>query len=139
MRPGDIILLDGMTLHKANPGTDSTYTRSMLHFSPIWSQESLNGLGIPNLLDPFKKLHNCFLRTGYDEFGQFVDGRIKEIARSLTHIDEELRRTGKKNELLEAEVKLELIQLLMGIYKISQKELSQVTSKSPKKNFMPSP
>ncbi|MEH7012176.1 AraC family transcriptional regulator [Neobacillus niacini] len=135
LQPGDIILLDGMTLHKANPGTDSTYTRSMLHFSPIWLQESLIGLGIPNLLDPFKKLNNCLLRTGYDEFGQFVDGRIKEIASSLTHIDEEMQRTGKKNELLEAEVKLELIQLLMGIYKMSRKELSQVTSKRSEKEL----
>jgi AraC-like DNA-binding protein len=128
LQPGDIILLDGMTLHKANPGTDSTYTRSMLHFSPIWLQESLIGLGIPNLLDPFKKLNNCLLRTGYDESGQFVDGRIKEIANSLASIDEEMQRTGRKNELLEAEVKLELIQLLIGIYKMSQKELSQVSS-----------
>jgi AraC-like DNA-binding protein len=135
LQPGDIILLDGMTLHKANPGTDSTYTRSMLHFSPLWLQESLNGLGIPNLLDPFKKLHNCFLRTGYDEFGQFVDGRIKEIASSLTHMDEEVQRTGKKNQFLEAEIKLELIQLLMGIYKISQKELSQVTGKRSEKEL----
>ncbi|WP_052427372.1 AraC family transcriptional regulator [Neobacillus niacini] len=135
LQPGDIILLDGMTLHKANPGTDSTYTRSMLHFSPKWLQESLIGLGIPNLLDPFKKLNNVLLRTGYDEFGQFVDGRIKEIASSLTHIDEEMQRTGKKNELLEAEVKLELIQLLMGIYKMSQKELSQVTSKRSEKEL----
>ncbi|MEW9053903.1 MAG: AraC family transcriptional regulator [Neobacillus sp.] len=133
LQPGDIILLDGMTLHKANPGTDSTYTRSMLHFSPIWLQESLIGLGIPDLLDPFKKLNNCLLRTGYDESGQFVDGRIKEIANSLVDIDEEMQRTGRKNELLEAEVKLELVQLLIGIYKMSQKELAQVPSNKSEK------
>jgi AraC-like DNA-binding protein len=135
LEPGDIILLDGMTLHKPNPGTGSTYTRSMLHFSPTWLQELLITLGIPNLLDPFKKLNNCLLRTRYDETGQFVDSRIKEIAASLTHIDEELKRTGKKNELFEAEVKLELVQLLIGIYKMSQKELAQVTSKKSEKEL----
>jgi AraC-like DNA-binding protein len=133
LQPGDIILLDGMTLHKANPGTDSTYTRSMLHFSPTYLQESLNALGIPNLLDPFKKLNNYLLRTGYDESGQFVDGRMKEISNSLTHIEDELQRTGKKDEFLTAEVKLELIQLLLGIYKMSQRELSHVSSKKSEK------
>ncbi|MEH7374737.1 AraC family transcriptional regulator [Neobacillus drentensis] len=133
LQPGDIILLDGMTLHKPNPRTGSTYTRSMLHFSPTWLQELLTALGIPNLLDPFKKLNNCLLRTRYDEAGQFVDGRIKEIAASLEQINEEMQRTGKKNELLEAEVKLELVQLLLGIFKMSQKELSQVTSKKTEK------
>ncbi|MDR7238871.1 AraC family transcriptional regulator [Neobacillus drentensis] len=135
LQPGDIILLDGMTLHKPNPGTSSPYTRSMLHFSPTWLQELLNALGIPNLLDPFKKLNNCLLRTGYDENGQFVDGRIKEIAASLEHIVEEAQQTGKKNEFLEAEVKLELVQLLLGIYKMSQKQLSQITSKKSEKEL----
>jgi AraC-like DNA-binding protein len=135
LQPGDIILLDGMTLHKPNPGTSSPYTRSMLHFSPTWLQELLNALGIPNLLDPFKKLNNCLIRTGYDENGQFVDGRIKEIVASLKHIDEEAQQTGKKNEFLEAEVKLELVQLLLGIYKMSQKQLSQVISKKSEKEL----
>jgi AraC-like DNA-binding protein len=135
LQPGDIILLDGMTLHKPNPGTSSPYTRSMLHFSPTWLQELLNALGIPNLLDPFKKLNNCLFRTGYDEIGQFVDGRIKEIAASLERIDEESQQTGKKNEFLKAEVKLELVQLLLGIYKMSQKQLSQITSKKSEKEL----
>ncbi|MBT2653687.1 AraC family transcriptional regulator [Bacillus sp. ISL-18] len=133
LQPGDIILLDGMTLHKPNPGTGSTYTRSMLHFSPTWLRELLGTLGIPNLLDPFKKLNNCLLRTGYDESGQIVDGMMKEIAASLELIDLDFQRTHKKNELLEAELKLELIQLLLRIYKMSQKELSQVTSKKTEK------
>ena len=133
LQPGDIILLDGMTLHKPNPGTGSTYTRSMLHFSPTWLHELLVTLGIPNLLDPFKKLNNCLLRTGYDESGQIVDGMMKEIAASLNLIDLDFQRNDKKNELLEAEVKLELIQLLLRIYKMSQKELSQITSKKSEK------
>ncbi|MEH7130954.1 AraC family transcriptional regulator [Neobacillus drentensis] len=135
LQPGDIILLDGMTLHKPNPGTSSPYTRSILHFSPTWLQELLNALGIPNLLDPFKKLNNCLIRTSYDETGQFVDGRIKEIVASLKQIDEEAQQTGKKNEFLEAEVKLELVQLLLGIYKMSQKQLSQITSKKSEKEL----
>lgn len=135
LQPGDIILLDGMTLHKPNPQVGSTYTRSMLHFSPTWLQEILSVLGLPNLLDPFQKLNNCLLRTGYDESGHFVDGQIKQIAGSLAQLDEEMQRTGRKNELLEAEVKLKLVQLLVRIYKMSQKELAHVTSKKSEKEL----
>ena len=131
--PGDIILLDGMTLHKANPGGESTYTRSMLHFSPTWLSELISTLGIPNLLDPFKKLNNPLLRTHYDENGQYVDGQIKKVSGLLSEIDEEHQRTGKRNELFEAEVKLELIQLLLCVYKMSLQDLAQVTSKKTEK------
>ncbi|MDR7076938.1 AraC-like DNA-binding protein [Neobacillus niacini] len=133
--PGDIILLDGMTLHKANPGGESAYTRSMVHFSPTWISGLISTLGIPNLLDPFKKLNNPLLRTRYDENGQYVDGQIKKISGLLSEIDEELQRTGKKNELLEAEVKLEMIQLLLCIYKMSQQDLAHVTSKKTEKEI----
>lgn len=68
LQPGDITLLDGMTLHKPNP-VESSNTRSMLHFSPTWVTEIISTLGIPYLLDPFKKLNNCLLRTGFDENG----------------------------------------------------------------------
>lgn len=133
--PGDIILLDGMTLHKANPGSESIYTRSIIHFSPTWLSQLISTLGIPNLLDPFKKLNNPLLRTRYDENGQFVDRQIKKISRLLSEIDEELQRTGQKNELLEAEVKLELVQMLIRIYKMSQQDLAQVTSKKTEKEI----
>ncbi|MEH7276558.1 AraC family transcriptional regulator [Neobacillus vireti] len=133
--PGDIILLDGMTLHKANPRSESTYTRSALHFSPTWLSDLISTLGLPNLLDPFKKLNNPLLRTRYDENGQYVDRQMKKISGLLSEIDEELQRTGKKNELLEAEVKLELIQLLLCIYKMSQQDLAQVTNKKTEKEL----
>ncbi|CAM4222569.1 AraC family transcriptional regulator [Paenibacillus alkaliterrae] len=129
LQPGDIILLDGLTLHKPNPRYISTYTRSMLHFSPSWLQELLSVLGLPNLLDPFQNLNNCLLRTGNDESGQFVEGRIERIANLLVQMDEEMQRTGQKSELLEAEVKMELVQLLLGIYKMAQKEFTHVKKK----------
>jgi AraC-like DNA-binding protein len=133
LQPGDIILLDGMTLHKPNPGIGSTYTRSMLHFSPTWLHDLLSALGMTSLLDPFKKLNNCLLRTGYDESGQFVDGRMKRIAGLMADINEDMQKTGKKNNLLEVELKLEFVQLLLKIYKMSQKELAQVTSQKSEK------
>ncbi|MGG1675995.1 AraC family transcriptional regulator [Neobacillus sp. NRS-1170] len=133
LQPGDIILLDGLTLHKPNPRPGSTYTRSMLHFSPTWLDEILSVLGMPYLLDPFQKLNNYLLRTGYDESGQFVDGRIKKIAGLIAEMDEEKQRNHEKNDQLEAEVRLELVQLLLGIYKMSQKDLAQLPGKKAEK------
>lgn len=133
LQPGDIILLDGLTLHKPNPRLVSTYTRSVIHFSPTWLQELLSVLGLPNLLDPFQKLNNFLLRTGYDESGEFVDGKIERIVSLLSYSDKLRQQTGQKNEIVEAEVKIELVQLLLKIYKMSQKDLAQVTSKKTEK------
>ncbi|WML38558.1 AraC family transcriptional regulator [Neobacillus sp. OS1-2] len=133
LEPGDIILLDGMTLHKPNPKIESTYTRSMLHFSPTWMAEIAAVLGIPNLLDPFKKLNNYLLRTGYNESGQYIDQQIKKIVGLLAWMNEEMLQTGTNNRLLEAEVKLELVQLLVKIYKMSQEELAHVSNKKTEK------
>ncbi|OMF18527.1 hypothetical protein BK133_30440 [Paenibacillus sp. FSL H8-0548] len=133
LQPGDIILLDGLTLHKPNPRDVSTYTRSMLHFSPTWLQELMTVLGVPNLLAPFQNLNNCLLRTGNDESGQFVDAQMKKLAILLVQMDDEMQKTGKKSELLEAEVKLELVQLLLGIYKMAQREFMHVKKKMTSK------
>lgn len=133
LEPGDIILLDGKTLHKPNPKIERTYTRSMLHFSPTWLAELVSVLGIPNLLDPFKKLNNCLIRTGYNESGQFVDNKMKKIAGLQAQLHEEMQRTGTVNKLLEVELKLELVQLLLKIYQMSQQELAHVSSKKTEK------
>lgn len=135
LEPGDIILLDGLTLHKPNPSKNTAYTRSMLHFSPDWVKELLPSLGIPNLLDPFRKLNNFLIRTGYNESGQYVDEKMKRIAMMQSQLGEEKQRTGKENEVLKAEVKLELIQLLVKIYKMSQEELAQVSNKKSEKEL----
>lgn len=135
LQPGDIILLDGMTLHKANPQPGNTYIRSMIHFSPIWLQEVLTSLGIPNLLDPFQKLNNCLLRTGYNDFGIFVDKGMKKISNLIAQLEAEMQVKGQKNELIEAEVRLELIQLLIGIYKMNQKEIALYSNKKTEKEM----
>ena len=133
LEPGDIILLDGLTLHKSNTVSPDTYVRSMIHFSPTWLEEMLPMLGIPNLLDPFQKLNNCILRTGFDASGQYVAGKIKWIAKRLEVIDQEFQCTGKINVLLETELKLEFLQLLLYIYKISESEHLRIKQKKTEK------
>ena len=133
LEPGDIILLDGLTLHKSNPLSPDTYVRSMIHFSPAWLESMLPILGIPNLLDPFQKLNNCILRTRFDASGQYVAKKIKWISKQLEVIDQEYRSTGKVNVLFESELKLEFLQLLLYIYKISECEHLRIKQKKTEK------
>lgn len=133
LEPGDIILLDGLTLHKSNPLSPDTYVRSMIHFSPAWVEAMLPMLGMPSLLDPFQKLNNCILRTGFDASGQYVAEKIKWIAKQLWVIDQEFQCTGKINVVLETELRLEFLQLLLYIYKMSECEHLQINQKKTEK------
>ena len=120
LQPGDIILLDRFTLHKTNTVSPDTYVRSTIHFSPAWLGRLFPVLGMPNLLDPFQKLNNCILRTGFDASGKYVAEKIKWLAKQLEIIDQEFQSTGEINSILETELKIEFLQLLVKIYKMSQ-------------------
>ena len=133
LQAGDIILLNGLTLHKSNAVYPDTYTRSMIHFSPTWLKKMLPVLGMPNLLDPFQKLNNCVLRTGFNASGQYVAEKIKWLAKQLEAIDQEFQCTGRINSLLETELKIEFLQLLMKIYKMSEYPHFQVELKKTEK------
>lgn len=133
LQPGDIILLDGLTLHKSNTTSPDAYVRSMVHFSPIWLESMLSVIGMPNLLDPFQKLNNCILRTGFDSSGQYVAEKIKWLEKQLEAIDEEYKCTGKINVLLETELKVEFLQLLIKIYKMSECQQLRVVQKKTEK------
>ena len=135
LEPGDIILLDGLTLHKSNITSPDSYVRSVIHFTPIWLKEMLPLLGIPNLLDPFKKLNNCILRTGFDASGQYVSEKMKWIAKQLEIIDQEFQSTGTINAVLEMELKLEFLHLLLYIYKKSECEHLQIKQKKTEKKL----
>lgn len=133
LQPGDILLLDGLTLHKSNSSSPDTYVRSMVHFSPAWLKKMLPVLGMPNLLDPFRKLNNCILRTGFDASGKYVAEKIRWIAKQLEVIDQEFQSTGQINAILETELKIEFLQLLMKIYKMSKCEQLHVEQKKTEK------
>ena len=135
LEPGDIILLDDVTLHQSTITSPDTYVRSMIQFHPIWLKEMLPMLGIPNLLDLFQNLNNCILRSRSDEKGQYVSAKIKKIAKALEVIQQEFQCTGKINFLLETELKLEFLQLLLYIYKLSECEHVSMKQKKTEKKL----
>lgn len=132
LQPGDILLMDGLTLHKPNPSLETPYIRSVIHFSPAYLQEILHVLGMEALLDPFRKLNNCLLRTGYDKSAKLVEEKMSQIS-SLFAIHH--KQENNQPDILEAEVKLELVQLLVEIYKMSKKDLQMFPAKRPEKEI----
>ncbi|MCM3782818.1 AraC family transcriptional regulator [Neobacillus mesonae] len=56
--PGDLILMHGMTLHRAHPEPGSPYVRSTLHFYPKILEEYIIPERASGLLAPFEKLKN---------------------------------------------------------------------------------
>lgn len=62
LEPGDLILMHGMTLHKAHVDPEADYHRTTLHFDPYYFNEYIQPAFAENLLEPFRKLQNVRLQ-----------------------------------------------------------------------------
>ncbi|MCM3213761.1 AraC family transcriptional regulator [Niallia taxi] len=132
LQPGDILLMDGLTLHKPNPSLNTPYVRSVVHFSPAYLQEILQALGMEILLAPFRKLNNCLLRTNYDCSAKLVEEKMSKIGSLFANND---KPSYCQADIQEAQVKLELVQLLVEIYKMSQNDLQLIPAKRTEKEI----
>lgn len=131
LKPNDIIIMNGMTLHRANPFPTMPYIRSVIEFSAEWIHPILNRLNVPELLNPFNKLNNMMFRCEDKKLLREIEGQIGMIAQlssekpnNLTNINER-----KLNcRLKEAEIAVILIQLLIEIYKLSKFSVTNMSS-----------
>lgn len=121
LQPGDIIIMDGLTAHRANPSKFEMYERSVVHFSPDWMIPVLEELRMPELLSPFKEMSNCLLR-GQDE------GERELILQSIKAMDQLANKdsTFMMKPEIEVELKILLLTILMQIYKLSKRENQQL-------------
>src|SRR5690606_13820518 len=101
LEPGDILLMDGKTLHKPIVSPDEEYIRSTVHFSPQWIETVLRALNAEYLLDVFKKLHHCLIRTNENQ-------QSKKLEELICQLDE-LYRTSSNNQFSDAEVEMKVI------------------------------
>lgn len=80
LKPGDLLLMNGLTLHCPNVEPDSRYVRSILHFDPAWICKGLSETARSILLDPFETLRNhrmTLTGANRDEF----EGMLADIHR----------------------------------------------------------
>lgn len=61
LTPGDLILMHGMTLHKALLEKQDVYKRSVIHFDPLYFEKHIQPSYTSNLLAPFTQLKNIHL------------------------------------------------------------------------------
>ncbi|RLL40709.1 AraC family transcriptional regulator [Oceanobacillus piezotolerans] len=90
LEPGDILIMDGLALHKPNVPPNGNYVRSVVHFPPQWIKGMLKEIGGLYLLDVFEKLHHCLIRTKVSEEAkqlEMVVRRLEEINRISTQED----------------------------------------------------
>jgi len=77
LRPGDLIIMHGMTLHTPNPDFREPYVRSILHFHPDFLGEYVNRRLAAQLLRPFEELRNGRAHTG--ERRREVEALLEEM------------------------------------------------------------
>ncbi|MGE7827346.1 AraC family transcriptional regulator [Paenibacillus sp. NPDC093718] len=80
LKSGDLLLMNGLTLHCPNVEPDSRYVRSILHFDPAWICKGLSETAKSILLDPFESLRNhrmTLTGANRDEF----EGMLADIHR----------------------------------------------------------
>lgn len=126
LEPGDILLMDGMTLHKPNVNPDSEYIRSIIHFSPLWIKGLLKDLDSVSLLNAFENRHHCLIRTKENR-------ESVEIAGFIRRLSDVINLPEKSNVRKEAELKILLVQILMMLQKIIKPETVVSSSEKPEK------
>ncbi|MBP2079065.1 helix-turn-helix transcriptional regulator [Oceanobacillus polygoni] len=126
LEPGDILIMDGMTLHKPNVHPNSEYIRSAVHFSPKWVKSVLEELGAMYLLEAFQRLHHCLIRTKENEESKAIEKLIQQLS--------ELSQVTNRHELhQETELKVLLLQVLISVYNLGQKDSKKLIDKKSEK------
>lgn len=117
LEPGDILLMDGSTLHKPNVNRNKEYIRSVIHFSPQWVESTLQELGIAHVLDLFKELQHCLIRTDNQEEKTYIEELIYRLVE---------KKKESRDTMWEAELKILLIQLLIRIHRLCESNAIKV-------------
>lgn len=109
LEPGDILLMNGLTLHKPNIHLPDEYTRSVVHFSPNWIHGLLKELSSEYLLEPFNS--HCFIRTKENKKSK----KLEKIFQEMSILQ------NQSSPLVETELKVLLVQALIVLYQLAQK------------------
>lgn len=107
LQPGNLLMLDGMTVHRAYVyGDPEAYERSIVRFQAEWLRPLLKELKLEYLLDLFTENRNGIIRT----FQKRDEDRIERIMKELAYLYEL-----EDNDLNDARRKLTLAHLLIQI------------------------
>lgn len=117
LQPGDLLLMNGLTLHKANVEPTIDYIRSIIHFSPLIIQDVLEVLGSEYLLDPFRRDHHLLIRTGENELSKELEKWMEKLTQVLKQEESDTHDLHRQTE-----AKVLLIQILLVIDRLLKKK-----------------
>ncbi|WP_416151694.1 AraC family transcriptional regulator [Salipaludibacillus sp. HK11] len=126
LRPGDILLMDGMTLHRPNVLNQEEYVRSVIHFSPKWISGIINELGSHYLLEIFQHLQHCLIRSNESKELMELESLIQRMDVLGNHIN-------NKDIKFETELKVLLLQVLIIVHRLSKNKLPEIPNKKDTK------
>src|SRR5690625_4716080 len=96
LKPGDIIVMDGLTLHRPNISSNEPYIRSVIHFSPHIIRNVLKTLNSEYLLDIFEQLPHYFIRTKENRLAKKLEEEIGRASCRERKKRSDVNRTRKK-------------------------------------------
>jgi AraC-like DNA-binding protein len=136
LQPDDIIIMNGLTLHRANPEKTEPYERSIIEFSQDWIRPIVNSLQVPELLIPFYKLSNSLLRNVNKNILIEIQELMKQISLQVSQQPNlETNMDSLSFRMVNGKVSTLFVQLLFKIYDLSQSKLSQVPLYESEKEF----
>lgn len=112
LAPGDLILMHGMTLHKALIEQPDTYKRSVIHFDPSYVAKHIQPSYTADLLSPFTELKNVHLSLK-GEARKECEGLLKKLIGLM----------GQTNSYAYQKSHIVLLELLLLIHELCQQPM----------------
>lgn len=123
--PGDLLLIDGMKLHKAFVTQENTvYKRSLIHFEKDWISEILKAMNVRGLFDLFSSKNGFLYRFKNKNTRKKLDKLFIDL--NHTYRDE-------KGHYIETQLQLLLIQLLIEIDSGQRESFVEIESERDEK------
>lgn len=83
LKPGDLLLMNGLTLHRPHVESDARYVRSIVHFDPLFLGRWLQPATASAILSPFEELSNYRITLEGAERDEF-EGIMIELERLIS-------------------------------------------------------
>lgn len=132
LQEDDLIIMNGLTLHRAYPEPGIAYERSVIEFSSEWLRPILTNLNVPELLDPFNQLSNTLFHIRDKEKSAEVKELMKKMAKTVQSSNQQNKM---ENRLKNGELTTMLVQLLFKIFDLSKQLLQNNVPVESDKNI----
>ncbi|GAE32962.1 AraC family transcriptional regulator [Alkalihalobacillus hemicellulosilyticus] len=112
LKPGDVILMNGMTLHRPKLFESADYIRTTIHFDRHYIEQILSSMNMPGLLEPFTSLPSIRFHLKKSERAE-VEEQLQKINQFSSRSD----------SLSQFQVDVHVLELLALLYPLCKQYL----------------